>query len=142
MTTRPTPEQARAYAEAFIAWSEGKSTQMRNMAIAYLGVSWQPFDGFYRSGWEYRIVPDPPKAREWWVNVYPNKFDAAYLSKAVAENQAGNNRLECVHVREILDTEIVVNKAKYEELRRNEAALKAGIKEWIQDALYKHGAKL
>jgi hypothetical protein len=53
-----------------------------------------------------------------------------------------------IPMRQILGTEIVVDKAEYEELRRNEAALKAAVKEWPADSwlmaasLHKHGAKL
>jgi hypothetical protein len=54
-----------------------------------------------------------------------------------------------MRIRQILDTEIVVDKAEYEELRRNGAALKVAIAEWLsdnhislRDALAKHGAEL
>jgi hypothetical protein len=60
MTTRPTLEQVRAYAEALIAWSEGKKVQCLPPCSL-----WRPFYGEHlEAGWEYRIVPDPPKARE------------------------------------------------------------------------------
>lgn len=130
MTTKPTPEQARAYAEAFIAWSEGKKVEQKHneaFVVPYRR-DWHSFQGeAYTDGAQYRIVPDPPKAREWWINIYPVGFAAAHLSKDGAKNQASPGCLECVQVREILDTEIVVDKAEYEELRRNEAALKATV---------------
>jgi hypothetical protein len=149
---KPIPEQVRAYAEALIAWSEGKKVEYRNRTLGN-SPAWWLFNGeLFVPGFEYRIVPDPPKAREWWVNVYNRGrggCDAAHLSKDEAENQAIVGCLECVHVREILDTEIVVNKAEYEELRRNEAAMKAALHEWLVDntgrrlrtLLDDHGAK-
>jgi hypothetical protein len=70
MATKPTPEQARAYAEALIAWSEGKKVEYR---IADAGPAWCPVDwsGTFPTlcyACEYRIAPDPPKAREWWIS--------------------------------------------------------------------------
>jgi hypothetical protein len=132
MTTKPTPEQARAYAEALIAWSEGKKVEYR---IADAGPAWCPVDwsGTFPTlcyACEYRIVPDPPKPLEGWVNVYPATAlseGALYKSRADADKYAAYDRLDCVRVREILDNEIVVDKAEWEELRRNEAALKAAI---------------
>jgi hypothetical protein len=124
MTTKPIPEQARAYADALIAWSEGKKVEQRDASPAS---NWYPFDGeAYIDGAEYRVVPDPPKAREWWVNVYAHS-QWLHETKALADKAASSARLECVHVRKILPTEIVVDKAEHEELRRNEAALKEAI---------------
>jgi hypothetical protein len=114
MTTKPTPEQARAYADALIAWSEGKKVEQRDASPAS---NWYPFDGeAYIDGAEYRIVPDPPKAREWFI---PQHGGAHRIldGESLPEN--------CVRARQILPTEIVVDKTEYEELRRNEAALKA-----------------
>jgi hypothetical protein len=152
MTTKPTPIQARAYADALVAWSEGKKVEQRwpGSCITARTV-WFTFDGdSYVSGAEYRIVPDPPKAREWWANVYPaGASDILHESREEADEAAGRSRVECMRVRQILDTEIVVDKAEYEELRRNGAALKVAIAEWLsdnhislRDALAKHGAEL
>ena len=149
MTTKPTPIQARAYADALIAWSEGKKVEQRDASPAS---NWYPFDGeAYIDGAEYRVVPDPPKAREFWINVYQDgTLGVLRDSREDADESASRSRAECMRIRQILDTEIVVDKAEYEELRRNEAALKAAIDEWFSDnyrislpvALNKHGAKL
>jgi hypothetical protein len=161
MTTKPTPIQARAYADALIAWSEGKKVEQRHNAPSVVPDKrvWYPFNGeactYYG---EYRIVPDPPKAREFWINWYRsgNSYvKLAFPSPEDADNDAFRNRSsgheQTIHVREILDTEIAVNKAEYEELCRNEAALKAAIKECSNQRkrslpldfyLDSHGAKL
>jgi hypothetical protein len=48
----------------------------------------------------YREKPEPPKPREFWVNLYPN-FGCAYTSKAEAESRAAFDRIECLHVQVI-----------------------------------------
>lgn len=50
----------------------------------------------------YRIKPDPPKPREWWVNIY--KANAAvHPDKKTADGFMCGGRLECVRVREIIE---------------------------------------
>jgi hypothetical protein len=159
MTTKPTPIQARAYADALIAWSDGKKVEMRDVTSQSLDASWKPFDGFYRQGFEYRVVPDPPKAREWWVENRAGDLccESHGCSCHIALTHAPRSfsdeaiRNNYSYAREILDNEIVVGKAEYEELCRNEAALKAAIKECSNQLkrslpldfyLDSHGAKL
>jgi hypothetical protein len=155
MTTKPTPEQARAYADAVVAWSEGKKVGFRMRSRASHTPEWWSFNGEpYCSDFEYRIVPDPPKAREFWINVYQDGLMGVLRdSRKAADDRATGQRTDCIRIREILDTEIVVDKAEYEELRRNEAALKAAIKDYIghrkiggiwiiEHYLDSHGAKL
>jgi hypothetical protein len=52
-----------------------------------------------------RLYVEPRKAREWWVNRYygsPND-DTLFASRAEADSAAlDENRIECVHVREVL----------------------------------------
>jgi hypothetical protein len=48
-----------------------------------------------------RLYREPKKPREWWVNVYPD-FSGAWPTKSVADDQADSERIECVHVREVL----------------------------------------
>jgi len=46
--------------------------------------------------------PAPPEPRDWWLNVYPDSR-AAHTSKEVADKSADGNRIECVHVREVIE---------------------------------------
>jgi hypothetical protein len=130
---KPTPDSVKAYVDAVVAWSEGKKVEQRHNATGVMPHKrdWYPFDGeAYIDGAEYRVVPDPPKAREFWINVYQDgTLGVLRDSREDADESASRSRAECMRIRQILDTEIVVDKAEYEELRRNEAALKAAIKE-------------
>lgn len=51
---------------------------------------------------QYRIKPKP---REFWVNVYTNEVGIGYgyASRKVADDCAAPNRLDCIHVREVMD---------------------------------------
>ena len=52
-----------------------------------------------------RLYVEPRPAREWWVNRYygsPND-DTLFASRAEADSAAlDENRIECIHVREVL----------------------------------------
>jgi hypothetical protein len=51
---------------------------------------------------EYRIKPEQPKPREWWLNVYAH-WAVLHNSKAEADRcVTASCRLECIHVREVL----------------------------------------
>ena len=50
----------------------------------------------------YRAKPQPPKPREWWLNVYGNGCHA-HRTQEQADYLAATNRLACVHVREVID---------------------------------------
>jgi hypothetical protein len=148
MTTKPTPDQARAYADALIAWSEGKKVEVR-MPIA--GTKWHSFDvEKFEIDFEYRVVPDPPKAREFWIDERTTRECIADGCEKSIAHSTPSADVDFLYARQILDTEIVVDKAEYEELRRNGAALKVAIAEWLsdnyhislRDALAKHGAEL
>lgn len=53
--------------------------------------------------WEYRIKPEPPKPREWWMLI----FEDPCRSPNVYECEQNINGLRCtqVHVREVLPDE-------------------------------------
>jgi hypothetical protein len=48
-----------------------------------------------------RLYREPRKAREWWVNVYDSRVEW-YATAYIAGGRAGDDRIECVHVREVL----------------------------------------
>jgi hypothetical protein len=51
----------------------------------------------------YRVKREP---REWWWNVYEHYEDEdvfAYVSREAADENSAPSRLECVHVREVID---------------------------------------
>lgn len=51
----------------------------------------------------YRVKPEPPKPREWWINMYEDECSYRYLTRHDADASASPNRIECVHVREVLE---------------------------------------
>ena len=55
---------------------------------------------------QYRVRPEP---REFWVNCYANENMHAYTSKGRADNAAGKLRTECIHVREITESQYAGN---------------------------------
>ncbi len=46
-------------------------------------------------------VPEKKSPREFWINKYDNRF-GAYDSKSAANIAASCHRMECIHVREVL----------------------------------------
>jgi hypothetical protein len=86
------------------AFAEGKAIQWRWSPY----VHWLPVDRLHDisdvKGLEYRIKPEPPKPREWWINEYASRMDA-YDSREWADLYAGSGRIRCVHVREVLGDE-------------------------------------
>ena len=53
-----------------------------------------------------RNAPAPkPKPREWWFNVYEFGISAPFTSHDEADSRARPTRLECVHVREVIEPE-------------------------------------
>jgi hypothetical protein len=69
------------------------------------------FEGFAkRAPWQcpggFRITKlyrEPRKAREWWINVYPDDLDScSYTTREKADQEHASNRIECIHVREVL----------------------------------------
>jgi hypothetical protein len=50
-----------------------------------------------------RLYVEPKVLREWWVNVYPDDLDGcSYTTREKADQEHASNRIECVHVREVL----------------------------------------
>jgi hypothetical protein len=64
MTTKPTPIQARAYADALIAWSEGKKVEQRHNAPSVVPDKrvWYPFNG--EACTYYGEIPHRPRSSE------------------------------------------------------------------------------
>jgi len=52
-----------------------------------------------------RLYVEPRKAREWWMNLYPDIDACVYDSKSDADHYAATTRIDCVHVREVLEGE-------------------------------------
>lgn len=50
-----------------------------------------------------RLRPRRPEPREWWVNDYGEFLGPLHKSKEDADRKAGNNRLACIRVREVLE---------------------------------------
>lgn len=59
-------------------------------------------------GTNYRLrnAPAPkPTPREWWVNVYKYDRWSPHETRELADKWAIDDRLECVHVREVIEPE-------------------------------------
>jgi hypothetical protein len=58
---------------------------------------------------DLRNVLPKPKPREWWMNIYQGPWSQhPYATKAdadAADHHNGDRRVECVHVREVLEEE-------------------------------------
>lgn len=103
MTEHPLADILRAVAD-------GRAVQYKS-----LGWGWRDYDETsagptpltYQREYKWRIKPEPRKPREFWINIYDNEFDDyAYLTKEAADKAAAAYRLECIHVREVLEDEI------------------------------------
>lgn len=61
---------------------------------------------FNFSYYDYRIKPEPPKPREWWLNIYGNDIDEVAMHATAESAERGREGSEadcvCVHVREVL----------------------------------------
>lgn len=94
-----------AMIEVIAGARDGKEVQKQ--ARTSLPPKWEPFDhlveGFDFVRYIYRIKPDPPKPREWWVNVYPRtQIVSGFPSADSADAYQQEGRIACVHVREVL----------------------------------------
>lgn len=88
------------------AFAEGKDVQYRYAAPGRFGREWLSInDGsgiFADPNFEFRIKPEP---REFWINVYsgPPCDLMIHSTKKRADEEASDDRLECIHVREVVD---------------------------------------
>jgi hypothetical protein len=99
-------ERAKELLPIIQAFAEGRAIEWRG------GQSyghWLPVDCFDNisddKDFEYRIKPEPPKPREWWINDYGQSLAIPVESRGLADNYAGPDRVRCIHVREVLDDE-------------------------------------
>lgn len=116
MTTRPSVDQARAYADALVAWAEGKRVEQRSPHFQ----EWKQFDGVWTTidqNWEYRVAPAPPKLR---VIEVPN-FHQCHVGSGCfyAYHDGESPNQPVVKFREVSETA----DAEMAELRRNHDAL-------------------
>ena len=52
----------------------------------------------------YRVRPEPPAPREFWINEYPRHLqDQIHSSAEEAERSAYAARIRCIHVREVIE---------------------------------------
>jgi len=79
------------------AAAEGKKIEFRDLVY----VAWAdcPNPKWNWGYFDYRVKPEP---REFWINLYPcNMYP--YDSKESADLCASTARLECIHVREVIE---------------------------------------
>lgn len=93
-----TQEEAKVMWPLIKAWGEGANLQVRDLGKWVTGTD----VAFNAKTSAYRLEPKP---REWWVNVYSQNTGGAliYPTAQLAEKYAGNDRIECVKVREVFE---------------------------------------
>lgn len=100
-----TREGAIKHAEIIKAFVEGKTIQFWQLTReSWIDIENPTFDEDVR----YRVKPEPRQPREWWDNVYGTGLQAPivrYTTKREADKCAGPHRVECIHVREVIDEE-------------------------------------
>lgn len=94
--------EAAAFLPIIQAWAEGKTIQYNGLR------GWEDCKvdetlSFVDTLEHYRIKPEPPKPREWWVNVYLNASHAHATKEKADAIANGSNRIECVRVREVIE---------------------------------------
>lgn len=91
------------------AHKDGKSLECRKHGES----SWLDLTGlnplFNFQGFDFRVKIEPPKPREWWINIYGNDMDnvAIHSSEESASRGRAGIDVEVVHVREVLPKEIL-----------------------------------
>lgn len=96
-----TPERTKELLPVMQAFADGKTLEYRlseNHPWSTLSAPWWVSTG------DYRIKPEPPKPREFWVNIYPDELRPAraYANKYRAQVYRADGCSETVHVREVL----------------------------------------
>jgi hypothetical protein len=96
-------ERAKELLPIIQAFAEGRAIERRLKN----GSQWYviEYPNWMHEDAEYRIKPEPPKPREWWINDYGNSLAIPVESRESADLCAGPNRIRCIHVREVLDDE-------------------------------------
>lgn len=51
----------------------------------------------------FRVTKPYVEPREYWVNEYPSGFGGVYNSKSDADECANDERIRCIHVREVIE---------------------------------------
>lgn len=92
-----TKEEAVEAIRILEAYRDGKSIQI------LVGEAWmdEPNPGFNFYN-QYRVKPVP---REFWVNIYAgdrHKATRAHETRGMADEMAYPERIECIHVREVI----------------------------------------
>ena len=61
----------------------------------------------YINNWEspclFRVIKPYVEPREFWINEHAWGFGRAFGSKAEADDYAMNDRIRCIHVREVIE---------------------------------------
>jgi hypothetical protein len=96
-------ERAKELLPIIQAFAEGQTIEWRYKNTTQWYVAQGPT--WAHEGVEYRIKPEPPKPREWWINEYASRMDA-YDSREWADHYSTRGRIRCIHVREVLDDDI------------------------------------
>jgi hypothetical protein len=82
------------------AHRDGKPIEARQLDHSTRGRHWMPVSADPTCRWmfdhfEYRIKPEPPKPREWWIH---------FISNDSADIQSDRSHCDkCIHVREVIE---------------------------------------
>jgi hypothetical protein len=86
------------------AWLDGKAIQYYRWSDlpAWTDYNFHTAPEILNPGFEFRIKPEPPKPREWWIELSPDNL-GIYIHSIYPTQMNGANSL--VHVREVLPDE-------------------------------------
>jgi hypothetical protein len=95
-----TPERAKELLPVFAAFSEGKKIQCRPKNNVNWWTVYPPHVFNFEDGTEYRVEPEPQEA---WINIYPNNvLGDAFTTREAADKCAGESRIDCILMRQVL----------------------------------------
>lgn len=63
---------------------------------------WEDIEPMWGKAITYRVKPQPPKPREWWIVKHRNAH-GLYVSEVTAKAVADDHGGELIHVREVLE---------------------------------------
>lgn len=90
-------------AEVIKAWAQGAAIQYRPIqSVCWFDYN-NPYGTFAIYNHEYRVKPEPPKPREYWLKIPPSG-DLSYTGIYLCEQDPTHYEPGCkfVHVREVL----------------------------------------
>lgn len=87
--------------EVLQAAKDGKEIQIWSPTLQEWVVPFEDKPNWNFAQCDYRVKPE---LREWWINIYPGcGIGVLHDTQADADAYSKPERLECIHIREVLD---------------------------------------